>query len=60
MFKVGTIRYMAPEKLEARMDIENPESFKQIDMYSLGLVLWELLTRCQIGRMYTSLVSIDI
>ncbi|XP_031559138.1 TGF-beta receptor type-2-like [Actinia tenebrosa] len=46
--QVGTYRYMAPEKLEARIDVENPESFKQIDVYSLALVLWELLSRCHI------------
>jgi serine/threonine protein kinase len=52
LLKVGTFRYMAPEKLEARIDVENPESFKQIDVYSLALVLWELLSRCHIIRKY--------
>lgn len=43
---------MAPEKLEARFDIADPDSFKQIDVYALALILWEMLTRCQLGRKY--------
>lgn len=47
---------MAPEKLEARIDVENPESFKQIDVYSLALVLWELLSRCDMTGKYVGLL----
>src|SRR5207249_3913998 len=34
---VGTLRYMAPERF-------NGQSFKQSDIYSLGLTLYEMLT----------------
>ncbi|KAI2653233.1 TGF-beta receptor type-2 [Labeo rohita] len=44
--QVGTARYMAPEVLESRMDLENIESFKQADVYSMSLVLWEITSRC--------------
>lgn len=45
--QVGTARYMAPEVLEARLNLENIESFKQTDIYSLALVLWEMTSRCK-------------
>lgn len=44
--QVGTARYMAPEVLESRINLENIESFKQADVYSMALVLWELTSRC--------------
>ncbi|XP_060905583.1 TGF-beta receptor type-2-like isoform X2 [Labrus mixtus] len=45
--QVGTARYMAPEVLEARLNLENMESFKQTDIYSMALVLWEMTSRCK-------------
>ncbi|XP_019946595.2 TGF-beta receptor type-2-like isoform X1 [Paralichthys olivaceus] len=45
--QVGTARYMAPEVLEARLNLENTESFKQTDIYSMALVLWEITSRCE-------------
>ncbi|XP_055612400.1 bone morphogenetic protein receptor type-2 [Uranotaenia lowii] len=46
--EVGTLRYMAPEVLEGAVNLRDCESaLKQIDVYSLGLVLWELTTRCE-------------
>nr|XP_015829010.2 TGF-beta receptor type-2 isoform X1 [Nothobranchius furzeri] len=44
--QVGTARYMAPELLESRINLENIESFKQADVYSMALVLWEIISRC--------------
>ncbi|XP_072530345.1 TGF-beta receptor type-2 isoform X2 [Salminus brasiliensis] len=44
--QVGTARYMAPEVLESRINLENTESFKQTDVYAMALVLWELTSRC--------------
>uniref|UniRef100_A0A1B0C8G5 receptor protein serine/threonine kinase n=1 Tax=Lutzomyia longipalpis TaxID=7200 RepID=A0A1B0C8G5_LUTLO len=45
--EVGTLRYMAPEVLEGAVNLRDCESaLKQIDVYALGLVLWELGTRC--------------
>ncbi|XP_068438445.1 activin receptor type-2B-like [Clinocottus analis] len=44
--QVGTWRYMAPEVLEGAINFQR-DSFLRIDMYALGLVLWELLSRCR-------------
>ncbi|KAG5326756.1 BMPR2 protein, partial [Acromyrmex heyeri] len=44
---VGTLRYMAPEVLDGAVNLRDCESsLKQIDVYAMGLVLWELITRC--------------
>jgi bone morphogenetic protein receptor type-1B len=44
--RVGTRRYMAPEVLDESMDLTNFQHFKCADMYSLGLVFWEMARRC--------------
>ncbi|KAF3843765.1 hypothetical protein F7725_002614, partial [Dissostichus mawsoni] len=44
---VGTARYMAPEVLESRVNLEDLEAFKQMDVYSMSLVHWEMASRCQ-------------
>ncbi|XP_076858535.1 TGF-beta receptor type-2 isoform X1 [Brachyhypopomus gauderio] len=46
--QVGTARYMAPEVLESRVNLEDLESFKQMDVYSMALVLWEMASRCDV------------
>ena len=43
--KQGTKRYMAPEILNETINMQSFESFKQADVYALGLVLWELCRR---------------
>lgn len=37
---------MAPEVLEGAINFQR-DSFLRIDMYALGLVLWELASRCK-------------
>lgn len=44
--RIGTRRYMAPEALDQTMDVNSFEAFKMADMYSLGLVFWEICRRC--------------
>ncbi|XP_069010548.1 activin receptor type-2A isoform X2 [Embiotoca jacksoni] len=44
--QVGTRRYMAPEVLEGAINFQR-DAFLRIDMYALGLVLWELAARCK-------------
>ncbi|XP_038235239.2 anti-Muellerian hormone type-2 receptor [Dermochelys coriacea] len=45
--KAGTQRYMAPEILDDSLDLQDwGRALKQADIYSLALVLWEILTRC--------------
>lgn len=45
LLQVGTRRYMAPEVLEGAINFHR-DAFLRIDMYALGLVLWELMSRC--------------
>lgn len=44
--RCGTKRYMAPEVLEETLNKSHFDSYKQADMYSFGLVLWEISRRC--------------
>lgn len=48
---VGSVfyRYMAPEILDDTMNVNIFESFKRADIYSLGLVYWEISRRCSVG-----------
>ncbi|XP_074652382.1 uncharacterized protein LOC141906846 [Tubulanus polymorphus] len=47
LIDVGTLRYMAPEVLDGAVNLRDCEaSLKQIDIYALGLVLWEVCSRC--------------
>ncbi|XP_035238067.1 serine/threonine-protein kinase receptor R3 isoform X1 [Anguilla anguilla] len=43
--RVGTKRYMAPEVLDETIRMDVFESFKQTDIWALGLVLWEITRR---------------
>ena len=45
--RTGTKRYMAPEILAKSIDWRCLAAFQKAEMYSLGLVFWELLRRCQ-------------
>lgn len=47
VLQVGTIRYMAPEVLDGAVNLRECEaSLKQIDIYAMGLVFWEIAMRC--------------
>jgi len=43
--QVGTPRYMAPELLQGVMSNQEDGSRLAVDLYALGLVMWEILTR---------------
>uniref|UniRef100_A0A8C3MSY1 Serine/threonine-protein kinase receptor n=1 Tax=Geospiza parvula TaxID=87175 RepID=A0A8C3MSY1_GEOPR len=47
--QVGTRRYMAPEVLEGAINFQR-DAFLRIDMYAMGLVLWELASRSEPAR----------
>uniref|UniRef100_A0A3Q1IPB7 Serine/threonine-protein kinase receptor n=1 Tax=Anabas testudineus TaxID=64144 RepID=A0A3Q1IPB7_ANATE len=47
--QVGTRRYMAPEVLEGAINFQR-DAFLRIDMYAMGLVLWELVSRCPVDE----------
>ncbi|XP_053346919.1 anti-Muellerian hormone type-2 receptor-like [Clarias gariepinus] len=44
--QMGTLQYMAPEILEGCVNLSSSRFLLQGDVYSLGLLLWELLMRC--------------
>ena len=46
--RVGTIRYMAPEVLSKAINGQDLEALTKADMYSFGLVLWELCSRTNV------------
>nr|UYR58226.1 baboon 3 [Henosepilachna vigintioctopunctata] len=50
--RVGTKRYMAPEVLDETMNLYQFDSFKRADVYALGLIFWEIATRCDVGGIY--------
>jgi len=50
--RVGTKRYMAPEVLDETVNSNHFDSYKRADVYALGLVLWEIARRCNVGGIY--------
>uniref|UniRef100_A0A4W3I7V9 Serine/threonine-protein kinase receptor n=1 Tax=Callorhinchus milii TaxID=7868 RepID=A0A4W3I7V9_CALMI len=47
--RVGTKRYMAPEVLDESLNRNHFQSYIMADMYSFGLILWEIGRRCVSG-----------
>merc|ERR1712038_980344 len=52
--KVGTKRYMAPELLNETINEKQFDAWKRADVYSLGLVYWELGMRTNLPGVETS------
>ena len=50
---VGTKRYLAPEILTESIAVRNFESFKRSDIYSFGLVMWEIGRRAECNGRYS-------
>ena len=49
--QAGTSRYMSPELLDRYSDIGKPEAYKQVDIYALALVLWEILNKTNLPEL---------
>lgn len=49
---VFLLRYMAPEVLDDSINMKHFESFKRADIYAMGLVFWEIASRCSMGGEY--------
>lgn len=46
-FQAGTLRYLSPEALEGALDLSGARAaLCAVDVFALGLVLWEMLWRC--------------
>ena len=39
---------MSPEELLATVSLNSIETFKQMDVYSMALVLWEVMSQCDV------------
>ncbi|VUZ51406.1 unnamed protein product [Hymenolepis diminuta] len=50
--RVGTKRYMAPEVLDNTLCANSFDAYMQADIYSLGLVLWEMTRRVYVPDLY--------
>uniref|UniRef100_A0A5S6QFE1 receptor protein serine/threonine kinase n=1 Tax=Trichuris muris TaxID=70415 RepID=A0A5S6QFE1_TRIMR len=50
--KSGTKRYLAPEVLSEMLNTNHFDSYRRADIYSLGLVLWELCCRTNVGGFF--------
>ncbi|XP_031214990.1 anti-Muellerian hormone type-2 receptor isoform X3 [Mastomys coucha] len=47
ILEAGTQRYMAPELLDKTLDLQDwGTALQRADVYSLALLLWEILSRC--------------
>lgn len=56
--RMGTRRYMAPEVLDETMNKTQFQAYIMADIYSYGLVVWEMARRCVTGGLlcYISVV----
>ena len=46
--ELGQVRYLSPELLEGSIDLTDCENaLKQCDIYALGLIFWEIGSRCK-------------
>ncbi|GFT17834.1 hypothetical protein NPIL_150671 [Nephila pilipes] len=50
--RVGTVRYLAPEVLDNSINLNQFDSFKRVDIYACGLVMWEIVRRCNVDGIY--------
>ena len=39
---------MSPEELLATVSLNSIDTFKQMDVYSMALVLWEVMSQCDV------------
>jgi len=52
--KVGTKRYLAPEVLDNSMNLNQFDNYRRADIYSMGLVMWEICRGTNVGGLYSS------
>lgn len=51
---------MSPEELLTTVDLGSMEAFKQMDIYSMALVLWEIISRCEVAGKYSAPVTCSV
>lgn len=47
--RMGTRRYMAPEVLDETLNKNQFQAYIMADIYSYGLIVWEMARRCVTG-----------
>lgn len=57
--KVGTKRYMPPEVLDETLNKSHFQSYIMADVYSFGLILWEIARRCISGGVNDNICLCD-
>lgn len=58
--RVGTKRYMAPEVLDETIQVDCFDSYKRVDIWAFGLVLWEVARRMVSNGKYMCLCGICV
>jgi TGF-beta receptor type-1 len=53
--RTGTKRYLAPEILNKTIDMRYLDSFQKAEIYSLSLIIWELLRACKFESQQTKI-----
>ena len=57
--RVGTRRYLSPEILNDTINVHHFDCFRQSDMYSFGLVMWETVRRGECAGMFGRMLTMD-
>lgn len=58
--RVGTKRYMAPEVLDETIQADCFDSYKRVDIWAFGLVLWEVARRMVSNGKYLGLLYLFV
>lgn len=58
--RMGTRRYMAPEVLDQTLNKNQFQAYLMADIYSYGLVVWEMARRCVTGGTLWELLCLCI
>lgn len=54
--RMGTRRYMAPEVLDETLNKNQFQAYIMADIYSYGLIVWEMARRCVTGGTYEVMI----
>lgn len=53
---MGTRRYMAPEVLDETLNKNQFQAYIMADIYSYGLIVWEMARRCVTGGTFEVMI----
>lgn len=58
--RMGTRRYMAPEVLDETIKKNHFQAYIMADIYSYGLVIWEMARRCVTGGIHVTMKKFTV